>query len=365
MFFTHDNPWHSLLIANFFIHLCFSSPVAMETTPKISIIVPVYNMEKYLRQCVDSILAQTFTDFELLLVNDGSKDSSAAICDAYASADSRVKVIHKENSGQADSRNIAIGMAKAPLIGFIDSDDWIDPDMYETLYHAMVENDADISMCGHYLSYLNHEIPSCQGGQIKVYDGYQALQMIIDDKEIKSYLVDKLYKKEMITELLPKSYYYEDYATLFKWFVGASRVAICNAAKYHYRQRQGSTDHDSDPRKKYHFFLAEQERYNYLTANNIFPEQHRMFAAKLVRAGLREIKHIVRNCSESVYASDCVDAIKQRIFKYKPMTVSDIGLLRRILLWCLEKHSNAYYKIIGCRIRCGFACNSDTKEFYD
>ena len=336
----------------------------MEITPKISIIVPVYNMEKYLRQCVDSILAQTFKDFELLLVNDGSKDSSPQICDDYAVVDSRVKVIHKENSGQADSRNIAIGMAKAPLIGFVDSDDWIDPDMYEILYRAMVENDADISICGHYLSYVGDEKTSCQGGLVKVYEGSQALQMIIDDREIKSYLVDKLYKKEMITDLLPKSYYYEDYATLFKWFAGASRVAICNSPMYHYRQRQGSTDHDSDPRKKYHFFLAEQERYNYLTENNIFPEQHRKFASKVVRTGLREIKHIVRNSSESVYASDCIDAIRHQIFKYKPITISDIGLLRKILLWCLEKYPNMYFKIIGCT-RTRSAGKSSKREFYD
>ena len=336
----------------------------METLPKISIIVPVYNMERYLHQCVDSILAQTFKDFELLLIDDGSKDSSGQICDEYAAKDARVRVIHKDNTGQADSRNVAIEMAKADLIGFVDSDDWIDPDMYEILYRTMVENDADISICGHYLSYMDHEIPSCQGGQHKVCEGSQALQMIIDDREIKSYLVDKLYKKEMITDLLPKSYYYEDYATLFKWFAGASRVAICNSPKYHYRQRQGSTDHDCDPRKKYHFFLAEQERYNYLTANNIFPERHRKFASKVVRAGLREIKHIVRNSSESVYASDCIDAIKQQMFKYKPITVSDIGLLRKILLWCLEKHPYVYFKIIGCA---GFrsAGKSSKREFYD
>lgn len=304
----------------------------METTPKISIIVPVYNMEKYLHQCVDSILAQTFTDFELLLVNDGSKDSSAAICDAYASADSRVKVIHKENSGQADSRNIAIGMAKAPLIGFIDSDDWIDPDMYETLYHAMVENDADISMCGHYYSYMHREKPSCSGGAVTVYDGSDALQMIIDDRKIKSFLVDKLYRREVITELLPKSYFYEDYATLFKWFVGASRVAICDSPKYHYRQRKGSTALDGDPRKKYHFYLAEKERCNYLIEHNIFPEQHKKFTARLVRVGLGQIKAILRFMKNGADGQGYIDTIKSEIRSLMPVSVRDLGLFRWVLL---------------------------------
>lgn len=315
----------------------------MEHTPKISIIVPVYNMEKYLHQCVDSILAQTFKDFELLLIDDGSKDSSPKICDDYAAADSRVKVVHKENSGQADSRNIAIAMAKAPLIGFVDSDDWIEPDMYETLYRTMVENDADISMCGHYLSYVNHERPSCQGGCVNVYERSQALQMILDDREIKSYLVDKLYKKEVITDLLPKSFYYEDYATLFKWFAGASRVAICNSPKYHYRQRKGSTDHDCDPRKKYHFYLAEKQRCNYLIENNIFPEQHKTFIAKLVRAGLGQIKAILRFMRRGADGQDYIEIIKSEIRDLMPVSIRDLGLFRWVLLQELMHCPSVYY----------------------
>ena len=321
-----------MILQPLFVSLHFLEPILMETTPKISIIVPVYNMEKYLRQCVDSILAQTFKDFELLLVNDGSKDSSPQICDEYAAADARVRVIHKENSGQADSRNIAIKEAKAPLIGFVDSDDWIDPDMYETLYRTMVENDADISMCGHYLSYVNHERPSCQGGCVNVYEGSQALQMILDDREIKSYLVDKLYKKEVITDLLPKSYYYEDYATLFKWFAGASRVAICNSPKYHYRQRQGSTDMDCDPRKKYHFYLAEKERCRYLIEKGIFPEQHKLFIAKLVRAGLRQIKEILRFKKSGADGREYIEMIKFEMRTLMPVSMRYLGFFRWILL---------------------------------
>ena len=115
----------------------------------ISIITPVYNVEKYLPQCIDSVIAQTFSDWELILVDDGSTDRSGAICDEYAAKDARVRVIHKENSGQADSRNIALRMARADLIGYVDSDDWIEPDMYEVLYRTMTETGADISVCGY------------------------------------------------------------------------------------------------------------------------------------------------------------------------------------------------------------------------
>ena len=93
----------------------------------------------------------------------------------------------------ADTRNLGITMATAPLIGFVDSDDWVEPDMYETLYKTMVDNDADISMCGHYCTYMHREKPSCSGGEVTVYDGSDALMMIIEDRKIKSFLVDKLY----------------------------------------------------------------------------------------------------------------------------------------------------------------------------
>lgn len=329
----------------------------MDALPKISIIVPVYNMEKYLRQCVDSILAQTFKDWELLLIDDGSKDSSAAICDEYAAVDSRIRVIHKENGGLADTRNMGIEMATAPLIGFIDSDDWVDPDMYETLYKTMVDNDADISMCGHYYTYTNREKPSCSGGEVKVYDGRDALMMIIDDRRIKSFLVDKLYKREVIRELLPKSFFYEDYATLFKWFVGVSKVAICESPKYHYRQRRGSIALDSHPQKKYHFYLAEKSRCTYLIENGIFPEHHKKFVAKLVRVGLGQIKAILRYKEDKSVGQEYVDLIKAELQSYMPVSVRDLGLLRWILLQELMHCPGLYY----CTIK-AFLSTLDKKE---
>ena len=117
--------------------------------PKISIIVPVYNVEKYLEKCVRSILAQTFTDFELILVDDGSPDSSGAMCDQFAEQDQRVKVIHKENGGLSDARNAGIEIATGEYLGFVDSDDYIADDMYELLYTNIVK-DADLSICGIY-----------------------------------------------------------------------------------------------------------------------------------------------------------------------------------------------------------------------
>ena len=115
--------------------------------PQISVIVPVYSAEKYLHRCVDSILAQTFTDFELILVDDGSPDNCGAICDEYARKDSRVHVIHQENQGQAAARNYGIEAATGEWVCFIDSDDEVHAQMLELLYHAITDGHIGISMC--------------------------------------------------------------------------------------------------------------------------------------------------------------------------------------------------------------------------
>ncbi len=115
--------------------------------PELSIIVPVYKVEPYLRKCIDSILAQTFTDFELILVDDGSPDQCPQICDDYASKDDRIIVIHQPNKGVSAARNAGLDKAKGKYIGFVDSDDWIEPDMYEEMIHSIVSTNSDVVIC--------------------------------------------------------------------------------------------------------------------------------------------------------------------------------------------------------------------------
>ena len=116
----------------------------------ISVIVPVYNVEPYLRKCLDSIVNQTYRDFEILIIDDGSTDGSGRICDEYAEKDSRIKVFHTENRGLSCARNLGLAEAKGEWIGFVDSDDWIEPDMYEVLIRRAEETGADVVECSHY-----------------------------------------------------------------------------------------------------------------------------------------------------------------------------------------------------------------------
>lgn len=124
--------------------------------PKVSIVVPIYNVEAYLSRCLDSILSQTLQDIEVIAVNDGSTDASGEILDQYASKDTRIIVIHKKNGGVSAARNDGIQLVKGEYIGFVDPDDWIDHDMYEALYHSAVEEKADIVMCTYMREFGTH-----------------------------------------------------------------------------------------------------------------------------------------------------------------------------------------------------------------
>ena len=116
-------------------------------SPEISIVVPVYRVEKYLNSCIDSLLAQTFADFEVILVDDGSPDACPALCDAAAAKDGRIRVIHQANKGLSGARNAGLDAAKGAWIGFVDSDDYIAPEMYEVLYQAVQSTGADLALC--------------------------------------------------------------------------------------------------------------------------------------------------------------------------------------------------------------------------
>ena len=120
----------------------------MENLPLISVIVPVYKVEAYLDKCISSIVGQTYRNLEIILVDDGSPDNCGAICDAWAEQDSRIKVIHKENGGLSDARNAGMSAATGELLGFVDSDDHISPEMYQLLYERMIADNSDISACG-------------------------------------------------------------------------------------------------------------------------------------------------------------------------------------------------------------------------
>lgn len=196
--------------------------------PLISVIVPVYNVEPYLRECIDSLLRQTYSPVEIILVDDGSTDGCPAICDRYAAAHEHVSVIHQPNKGLSGARNTGIDAAKGTLLSFVDSDDVTEPDMLERLYALLRDNDADIASSG-------IDIAKPISG---VYDSEQALMHILkEDGNLVTSAWGKLYRAELFTDIrYPEGLIYEDFATTPLLFDKAERIAHTGDILYHYRR---------------------------------------------------------------------------------------------------------------------------------
>ena len=209
--------------------------------PVISIIVPVYKVEAYLEKCINSILNQTLSDFELILVDDGSPDSCPAICDEYAMKDSRIKVIHKENGGLSDARNAGIEIATGKYLGFVDSDDYIAPDMYESLYTIITENNCDMAICQAAVVQEGEDAIYEDSNEAYVFESKDALYQMISKKLFTVNTWNKLYKRKLFENIrFPKGMLYEDLATTYKLISLSDKVVYSPMKKYAYLQRQGS-----------------------------------------------------------------------------------------------------------------------------
>lgn len=209
--------------------------------PLISVIVPVYKVEKYIHKCVDSILSQTFTDFELFLVDDGSPDNCGKICDEYAEKDNRIIVIHKENGGLSDARNVAIDKANGDYLTFIDSDDYVSDNHLETLYNALIETNSDISI-SNITSFDDEEFDDNlykPTTEIKTLDGKGVFSTINRPNACA-----KLYKKTIYSDIrFPVGRLYEDVFVWHDVLAKAKRIVLTGDNSYFYYSRDNSIMH--------------------------------------------------------------------------------------------------------------------------
>lgn len=209
---------------------------------KISIIVPVYNVEKYIKRCIESILKQTYEYFEIILIDDGSTDNSSKICDEYYRQDKRIKVIHKENGGVSSSRNVGLDIAKGDYISFIDSDDYIEADMFEKMIETIVSNAADIVQCN-FKSVCENEKDSKNKiyKDVEVGNKYFALNEIVDIP-FSNVVWNKIYKKEVLSEIRFNENIkrFEDVDFTCRVLLNCNRYVKDDSQLYNYFQRQGS-----------------------------------------------------------------------------------------------------------------------------
>lgn len=239
--------------------------------PLISVIVPIYKVEKYIDRCVESILAQSFTDFELILVDDGSPDNCPQICDEYAKKDSRIKVVHKQNGGLSDARNAGIDVAKGEWLAFIDSDDYVHEDYLGSLYNAAAENGADLAICDF----------------VRVNDDENVIEkdhsfdgLVTEDKNtLFEYMYsnwrirpawNKLYKKEIFSELrFAFGKIHEDEFAIHHVLYNCRKAVIIKDGLYYYRIRQNSIMTTESPKSILDGFEAIIEQYEFCAERKV------------------------------------------------------------------------------------------------
>lgn len=244
---------------------------------KLSIIVPIYNVERYLERCIISILNQTYINFELILVNDGSTDNSKDICEKYLSIDNRIKLINKKNGGLSSARNTGIELAIGEYIAFVDSDDYINKYMYEVLITTLKKDKSDMVICGYNkvdqneanFQEINNYIDVNNVLASKI-SKVEALDKLLIEGEKFVFAWNKIYKRKLFNELRYKNgKIYEDEFLAHRVLYKCNKVSVINEKLYFYIQRDGSIINSKFTTKRFDKVYALKERIDFLKEKNL------------------------------------------------------------------------------------------------
>ena len=239
--------------------------------PKISVIIPVYNVEMYLDRCIKSVVGQTYRNIEIILVDDGSSDKSGSMCEEWAEKDSRIRVIHKENGGLSDARNAGLAIATGEYISFIDSDDSVSKHFLEYMLKTIIDTNSDLVECGRTDIYddieiYNEEVFSQH--KIHSYDINKAMELLVDNNIIYQTVWDKLYKREVITGIsFKKNKLHEDEFFTWRVILQCKRVTKIEVPLYNYYHRDGSIMENGFSLARLDGIEAKMERHEYIKDN--------------------------------------------------------------------------------------------------
>ncbi len=284
----------------------------MDDKKLISVVVPIYKVENYLNRCVESIVHQSYQDLEIILVDDGSPDSCPQICDEWAKKDSRIKVVHKKNGGLSDARNAGMQIAIGEYISFIDSDDYVSYDFFETLLSVMHDEDSDIVECSVVKFYEDGRFEDHSDDlSIKSYNTEAALSGLISENPFHQHVWNKLYKTDMIKDIpYAVGKLNEDEFWTYQVFGRAKKVTKINKTMYYYFQRSSSIMGEGYSIRRLDALEAKTERQKYI--QNRFPQL--------------EVQAKIDMFGSCIYAYQCVlkylsgkekDEAKKRIYNYK------------------------------------------------
>ena len=320
----------------------------MSGAPKVSVVVPVHDTAPWLERCVESIRRQTLRDIEIVLVENLSTDDSPAMCDAYAALDDRIRVLHLSQAGLSRARNAGLAVTTAPYVGFIDSDDYIEPDMFRLLYDAAVGSDAQIACCD--LAYEEEGAPPppvTPAAPVTVHSPEEMLCGLMLER-ISASACTKLFDRTLFDEVkFPLDVWFEDHRVVHEWVARCRRIACVEKVCYHYIQRDGSICHSFGPMKHYHFFLANAERFEFVLRQRLCDGRPERTAVcdKLVRNCLWNFREALR-CRRPAGFASAVEDMRGRLARMyeaqAPLSPATLARLRRVVKhyrWYCLTHS--------------------------
>ena len=282
----------------------------------VSLVIPVYKVSDYLPRLMETVLAQTHRELEIILVDDGSPDQSGVICDGYATKDSRVKVIHKTNSGVADARNAALDTAVGDYIVFADGDDYLDPDYVNYLLNLCTQNDADMACCA-WTTDENGKLTKCtfRKNEPGVYKGsHEAMRALLTTRLMSSSVWGKMFKRNLFNEVrFPAgSNYYEDDATMYRIVSQAESVAISGESKYFYTLRDDSMIHRSFNDNNFKMIEVFEKRCEFIEQN--YPELSVYARSDILMA----VNHcVIKMCDDRLFGHPAIKRLKAYYKRYE------------------------------------------------
>ncbi|MBO6126775.1 MAG: glycosyltransferase [Clostridia bacterium] len=316
--------------------------------PKVSVIIPVFNVENYLERCLKSVTCQTFKDIEIIIINDGSTDKSFDICKKFAESDKRIILISQKNSGVSAARNAGINISTGKYLSFVDSDDFIAPDMIEFLINNLEKNNADIATCGMYDCYIqnNNKIKKiCNKNKNKfgIIDSRGALQEIFINGKVSLFIYDKLYKRELFDNLrFSENMIYEDAEIMPKIITRANKIFYSFLPKYYYLRHENSLTSSKFREKDLDIIKVSKENLEFIKNNYNFAlkqAEFRFFWSHLALidkmiwsdANFQEFKNILKFVKKNKFS-----IISNKYFTLK----------RKMLFVLLLVNINLYKKVI-------------------
>ena len=294
----------------------------------VSVIVPIYKVEKYIYRCIDSIINQTYKKLEILLIDDGSPDNCGKICEEYSKKDNRIKVIHKENGGLSDARNTGINIAKGNYLTFIDSDDYVAEDYVEFLLNLLKENEADMSACKHTVVYNEKKYKNLGTKKYYIAEPKQIFEMLLysDDFDVSAW--GKLYKKDLFCDIrFPKDRLFEDAATTYKLIDMCKKIAFKSESKYFYVIRDDSITTKEFNSKKFDLIISTEEMVTYIKEK--YPDLSKGCERRLMYSYLSTLMNLAESDNQTENYKEYKKQLMEYIKKHKKEVLKDKKIPKR------------------------------------